>query len=164
MSPKDVIKLWKKAFLKKACTHIHYLSTCPTQAWNKTKDIVGLCFSSISISSFLVVFFLPVSLSSSRLFLHLLLSLIPLPSSPLLFSISPSCHTCSLFQSWAASKLVCVCVCHLKDSSQTPHTRIQNTHINTVHSNAYVLTRIQTISILFTCTHTNTHTELEHGI
>ncbi len=104
----------------------------------------------------LILVLLPVSLSPSRLFLHLLLSPFSPPSSPPLFSISPSYHTCSLFQSWAASKLVCaVCVCV---TSRTLHTHT-NTHINaSVHSCTYALTRIYTHQEYFTRAHTHTHT------
>lgn len=61
-----------------------------------------------------------------------------LPSSLFLFSISPSYHTCSLFQSWAASKLLCaVCLCV---TSSTLHT-----HTNrSMRSNTQTLPRMYT--------------------
>lgn len=129
---------------------------------HETKRKVLLVYDSVQFPFLflLVLFFLPVSLSPFRLFLHLLLSLIPLPPSLRLFSISPSYHTCSLFQSWAASKLVCaLCVCVSPQGlfTHTTHTH-KNTHINTsVHSNTYALTRIYTAPIFQTHTHTQTH-------
>lgn len=87
---------------------------CRTRGMKQNKSYCWWRFQyNFPLFLFWFCFFLPVSLSPSRLFLHLLLcSPIPLASSLLLFSISPSYHTCSLFQSWAASKLLCgACMC-----------------------------------------------------
>lgn len=132
-------------------THIQIHVSVKHEAWNKTKGIVSLHFSSVSIfSPFGSVLLACFVISLQTIFKSAALSLIPLPSSLLLFSISSSYHTCSLFQSWAASKLVCaVCV---------PHQGLC-THINTsVHSGTYALTRIYTHAIFYP------HTQREHGI
>lgn len=130
-----------------------YLSNMQ-QRMEKKKGIVGLISKSVPFL-FFMLFFLLVSFSPSRLF-YICYSCL-FPSSPSLLSISLSYHTCSLFQSWPASKLVCsVFLCHLKDSSHTRHTYTwKYTHKYSVHSCTYALTRIYTHNISLTCAYTH---------
>lgn len=102
-------QLWsaRAPTLPHAHAHTHQ---CIWPTWSKTEGIVVQCYSPILF--LLIVFFLPVSLSPLRLFLHLLFrSQIPLPSPLLLFSSSQS------YQLLSISELGCskvnVCAVHM---------------------------------------------------
>lgn len=130
-----------------------YLSNM--QQWMEKKRYCWFNFQVSSFSFFLCCFsclflFLPPD------YFYICYSCL-FPSSPSLLSISLSYHTCSLFQSWPASKLVCsVFLCHLKDSSHTRHTYTwKYTHKYSVHSCTYALTRIYTHNISLTCAYTH---------
>lgn len=131
--------------------HVLYLSKVKHKRTRKCTQFWILFVSAL--------LFLHVALSPSRLFLHLLLSLVPLHSFRLLISISPSYHICSLFQSWAASKVslcsVCLCVCHSENSL---HSALDTSKYkqNTFRIHVCIDTVVYMRNISSTCTHSHT--------